>query len=85
MSNTKVKAIGAAKPTQEELEAQAKRAFMQKRNSLAELILANSFHSQSLVRTSANGTPDFRPFVDAALDAADYFMQKVYSLKVTEE
>ena len=81
MSNTKVKAIGA-KPTQEQLEEQAKRAFLQKRNAIAELILANAFQGEAPVRTHTNGTPDFRPFVDAALDAADYFMQKVYSVAV---
>lgn len=84
MSNTKVKAIGA-KPTQEQLEEQAKRAFLQKRNSLAELILANSFHAEAPVRTNMNGTPDLRPFVDAAIDAADYFMQKVYQIAVKEK
>lgn len=56
MSNTKVKAIGA-KPTQEQLEEQAKRAFIQKRNAIAEMVLANAFKIEAPVRTNTNGTP----------------------------
>ena len=71
-----MKPIGA-KPTKEELEAQAKRAFLQKRNSLAELILANALHT-------AQGTTDYKPFVDGAIDAADYMMAKLYSVAIKD-
>lgn len=67
-----------AKPSQEELEAQAKRAFMQKRNALAEGIIFGAVRNYT-------GQNDFRPLVDAAIDAADYYMEKVFSVKVTTE
>ena len=69
----KMRPIGA-KPTPEEQAEAATRAFMQKRNSLAEGILFNSLR---------HITPETPPeimheLVDLALDAADYYMQKVY-------
>ena len=79
-----VRPIGA-KPTQEELEAQAKRAFLQKRNSLAEGILFNAIQSGNGVPVDVNGKPNFKPTADAAIEAADYFMEKLYSVAITEE
>ena len=81
-NDTKLRPIGA-KPTPEELKAQqeeqAKRAFYQKRNSLAEIILANA--------VQGTNKKDYKDAVDAAIAAADYFMEKAYavSIKVKEE
>lgn len=74
--NTPIRAIGA-KPSQEEMEAQARRAFIQKRNSLAETILYNS----------VGNTPptSFKELVDAAIEAADYMMEKLYSVAITDK
>ena len=83
----KMRPIGA-KPepqTQEQLEAQAKRAFIQKRNSLAEGILFNAIQSAHGTRIDGNGRPDFKPAVDAAVEAADYLMEKLYSVAITEQ
>ena len=72
-----------AKLTPEELkekqEQEAKRAFYQKRNSLAEIILANA--------VQGTDKKDYNDAVDAAIAAADYFMEKAYavSIKVKEE
>lgn len=73
-----VRAIGA-KPSQEELEEEAKRAFYQKRNALAEIILSNAVHAGAGINLEK---PDFKPAVDAALEAADYFMEKAYSVSI---
>ena len=69
----KVRPIGA-KPTQEELEEQAKRAFYQKRNSLAEIIFTNAVR--------AGTAASLKDAVDAAIEAADYFKEKAYSVSI---
>ena len=78
----KMRPIGA-KPTPEELEQkremEAKRAFLQKRNSLAEVMLANALHGGRFGRK-----PNLKPYVDAAVQAADYFMEKIYSVAITD-
>jgi len=79
-----IRAIGA-KPSQEELEQQAKRAFIQKRNSLVEGILYNAIQSSHGTRIDADGKPDFKPAVDAAIEAADYLMERLYAVAITEE
>lgn len=79
----KIPALGA-KPTQEQLEAQAKRAFYQKRNSLAEGILYNAIQSAHGTRIDGNGRPDFKPAVEAALEAADLFMEKCYAVAIKD-
>lgn len=80
--NTPIRAIGA-KPSQEEMEAQARRAFIQKRNSIAETILYNSVGPH----TAAVGTalPSYKGLVDAAVEAADYMMEKLYSVAITDK
>lgn len=75
--NTPIRAIGA-KPSKEEMEAQAKRAFIQKRNSLAEMIIANSV-------AKCDGPEDYKALVDDAVETADYIMQKLFSVAVTEK
>lgn len=82
--NNIVRPVGA-KPSQEELEAQAKRAFIQKRNSIAEGIIYNSVQSGAGVVIGASGRPNFKPIVDAAVEAADYLMEKLYSVAITEQ
>ncbi len=74
-----VRAIGA-KPTQEEVEQQAKRAAIQKRNSLAEMILANAIQSSHGTRIDGNGRPDFKPAVLAAIEAVDLVMSELYGM-----
>ena len=80
----KIRAIGA-KPTPEEMEEQSKRAALQKRNSLAEMILASSLNNEAAVRIDDNGKPDFRPAVDAALAAANRLMDKAYGITFPED
>lgn len=75
--NTPIRAIGA-KPSKEEMEAQARRAFIQKRNSLAEMIIANSV-------AKCDGPEDYKALVDDAVETADYIMQKLFSVAVTEK
>jgi len=74
---TPIRAIGA-KPSKEEMEAQARRAFIQKRNSLAEMIIANSV-------ANCDGPEDYKALVDDAVETADYIMQKLFSVAVTEK
>lgn len=74
---TPIRAIGA-KPSKEEMEAQARRAFIQKRNSLAEMIIANSV-------AKCDGPEDYKALVDDAVETADYIMQKLFSVAVTEK
>lgn len=76
------------KPTPEQLEEQAKRAFIQKRNSLAEGILFNAIHAGEGIRAViSNGQHgvDFKPVVDAAVEAADHMMAKLYSVAIKGE
>ena len=73
-----VRPIGA-KPTEEEIQENAKRAFYQKRNSLAEIILANAV--QSGVGSKFKKV-DFKKAVDASIEAADYFMEKAYAVSI---
>lgn len=82
----KVHPLGA-KPTEEEMKAQATRAFLQKRNSLAEGILFNCLHGGAATRIDKDGNPDYKPAIDAAIEAADYMMEKAYGMavKVVEE
>lgn len=75
----KVRAIGA-QPTKEELEQQAKRAFLQKRNSLAEIFLSNALHNVGPETSSAI----MKALVDLSIEAADYFMEKAYSVAIKE-
>jgi 5-enolpyruvylshikimate-3-phosphate synthase len=84
--NNIVRPVGA-KPTQEEMEAQAKRAFLQKRNSIAEGILFNAVSSGQGIRIDGNGRPDFKPAVAAAIEAADEYMRLALGIeaKVKEE
>lgn len=81
-NKVKIRPIGA-KPTPEEeekkREMEAKRAFLQKRNSLAEVMLANALHGGRFGRK-----PNLKAFVDAAVEAADYFMAKVYAVSITD-
>lgn len=79
-----VRPIGA-KPSQEEMEAQAKRAAIQKRNSLAEMILANAIQSSNGTRIDGNGRPDFKPAVLAAIEAADLVMSELYGMTFKTE
>lgn len=83
--NIKVMPPIGAKPTPEELEAQAKRAFLQKRNSIAEGILFNAIQSSHGTRIDKDGKPDFKSAVEAAIEAADHYMAKVYSVAITQE
>ena len=78
--NNIVRPVGA-KPTQEEMEAQAKRAFLQKRNSIAEGILFNAISSSHGTRIDGNGRPDFKPAVAAAIEAADEYMRLALGIK----
>lgn len=82
----KVPAIGA-KLTEAEKKEQATRAFYQKRNSLAEGILFNCLHGGGGTRIDRDGNPDYKPAVTAALEAADFMMEKVYgvAVKIAEE
>lgn len=73
-----------AKPTPEQLEEQAKRAFIQKRNSLAEQILLTALRGASGTRIDGNGRPDYKPAALAAIEAADYMMEKLYSVAIKE-
>ena len=79
------------KPTQEEMEAQAKRAFLQKRNSIAEGIIFNAISSGSPTRTiidkDGQPRPDYTPIVAAAIEAADEYMRLALGIeaKVKEE
>lgn len=75
-----IRAIGA-KPTQEELEEQAKRAFLQKRNSIAEGVLFNAVRNIGPECSSAI----MAGIVDLSIEAADRFMQKAYGLEVKEK
>ena len=75
-----VRPVGA-KPTQEELEAQAKRAFLQKRSSLTEGILFNALHGVAASEYVGN----YKPIVDKAVEAADYLMEKLYSVAIKDE
>ena len=79
-----VRPVGA-KPTQEEMEAQAKRAFLQKRNSIAEGILFNAISSGAPTRTiianDGQPRPDYRPVVQAAIEAADEYMRLALGIK----
>ncbi len=79
------KAPAVKQPTPEELEAQAKRAFLQKRNSIAEGILFNAIQAWSASWAVDGGKPDFKPAVEAAIEAADHYMAKVYSVAITQE
>ena len=81
-----VRPLGAkpVPPTQEELEAQAKRAFLQKRNSLAEGILYNSIQAGAIAK-GISGKLNLKPAVDAAIEAADYMMEKLYSIGIAKE
>ena len=72
-----IKAVGAA-PTPDERKEQALRAFIQKRNSLAEMIIANSV-------AKCDGPEDYKALVDDAVETADYIMQKLFSVAVTEK
>ena len=76
-----VRPIGA-KPTPEELksqqEAQALRAYIQHRESLAQGILFNALHGGSGTRIGRGGSPDYKPAVKAAIEAADCFMEEIY-------
>lgn len=69
----KMQPVGA-KPTPEQLEEQAKRAFIQKRNSIAEGILYNAIQGR--------GFDDLKGIAEAAVDAADAFMAKCYSVSI---
>ena len=77
------------KPTPEQLEEQAKRAFIQKRNSLAEGIIFNAIHAGEGIRAVINNNGehgvDFKPVVDAAVEAADHMMAKLYSVAIKGE
>ena len=75
-----VRPIGA-KPTQEEMEAQAKRAFLQKRNSIAEGILFNAISCSRGLRIDGDRKPDFKPIVSAAIEAADEYMRLALGIK----
>lgn len=89
----KMRPIGAVPvpPTQEEKEAQAMRAFLQKRNSIAEGILYNAISSGGPTRTiidkDGQPRPDYRPVVQAAIEAADEYMRLAMGIeaKVKEE
>ena len=83
---TKIRAIGAAQQmTEEQKKEAATRAFLQKRNALAEGILYNAIQSSHGTRIDGNGRPDFLPAVEAAIKAADAFMQQAYGLAAVEE
>ena len=75
MSKPNIMRQVGAKPTQEEMEAQAKRAFLQKRNSIAEGILYNAISSSHGTQIDVDGKPDFKPAVAAAIEAADEYMR----------
>ena len=77
--------LPAPRPSKEEMEAQAKRAAIQKRNSLAEMILANAIQSSHGTRIDANGRPDFKPAVHAAIEAADLVMSELYGMTFKTE
>ncbi|MBO7681535.1 MAG: hypothetical protein J6T17_02140 [Clostridia bacterium] len=76
------------KPTPEQLEEQARRAFVQKRNALAEGILFNAIHAGEGIRAVINDGKhgvDFKPVVEAAIEAADHMMAKLYSVSIRAE
>lgn len=72
-----VRPIGA-KPTQEQAEIQAKRAFYQKRNAVAETILFNAVAAGA----AKSRRPNYKPLIDAAVEGADYLMAKLYSVSI---
>lgn len=75
---------GGPKPTQEEIEMQAKRAFIQKRNSIAENLLSNAVASGKFDAPADGGRLSFTSLVDAALEAADYYMEKAFNVEITK-
>ena len=70
--NMALRPIGA-KPSQEELEMQAKRAFLQKRNALAEQIMLSSIQG---------GKSPSEDLVTKSVETADELMKQLYSVKV---
>lgn len=72
MANTKKK---LAVPTPEEREAAIKRAFAQKRASIAEGVLFNLAQNPSVL----NAEP--KEVADSAVAIADAFMESLYSVK----
>lgn len=80
MSKPTIQRPIGAKPSQEEMEAQAKRAFLQKRNSIAEGILYNAVSSGKGIWID-DRKPDFKPIVSAAIEAADVYMRLALGIK----
>lgn len=76
-TNNKNRPVGA-EPTPEQLRDKAKRVLIQKRNSLAEIILSNALQA-------AGNTIDYKPYVDAAVEAADYMMEKLFGVEIKSE
>lgn len=70
----KIKAVGAA-PTEEEKKQMAARAFVQKRNAIAEMAIASHIRAQGMPDEDEIGA-----IVDAALALGDYYMQKAFGL-----
>lgn len=85
MSKPTIQRPIGAKPSQEEMEAQAKRAFLQKRNSIAEGILYNAISSgvptRAIIANDGRERPDYRPVVQAAIEAADEYMRLALGIK----
>ena len=73
--------LAPAKPaplTEDEKAQQIARFLAQKREQFFQGILFNLLHSVQVV------TPDLSQFVDAALAAADYALEKLYPVKPEE-
>ena len=76
----KIAPIGA-QPTEEQKKEMAARAFVQKRNSIAEMTIANILHGVPLADIDPEGAPEVsRGIVDFALALADYYMQRAFGL-----
>lgn len=78
MGNYTPRPAPQVKLSEEEKKAQAIRAFMQKRASVAEAVLFNLCGNPSIVST-AFAEPD--KIADAAVKIADSFMETLYSEK----
>ena len=71
----KPKNIKSPAMTEEQKKEMAARAYVQKRNSIAEGIIFNAVHGCALTEE----------LIDTAIKLADHYMEKAYGLKAEEE
>lgn len=76
-----IKAVGAA-PTPEERKEQAVRAFLQKRNTIAEMVISQT--AAACYACGADKT-DAEELVEFAIAVADAYMQKALGVKAEEK